>query len=191
MVCFNTYISVMLIRYPEQVIDLLPYSSTITKASADYEDTPWLAYDSHFHKLAEANGREDWSQVESSLWTLYFANSRLKRAQESLSVVPVQEEAPTVGPEADKQKSSGGKWQVMSVRQESQRLQPYWKKGPQMCQQWNRAQGGCNDPACTYYHIYLECHVRDHKITRCPLNKPNPVKVKPQQFFQGFIGNLQ
>ena len=147
MVCFNTYISVMLIRYPEQVIDLLPYSSTITKASADYEDTPWLAYDSHFHKLAEA--------------------------------------------EADKQKSSGGKWQVMSVRQESQRLQPYWKKGPQMCQQWNRAQGGCNDPACTYYHIYLECHVRDHKITRCPLNKPNPVKVKPQQFFQGFIGNLQ
>ena len=186
-VCFNTYISVMSIRYPERVIDLLAYSSTITKASTDYEDTPWLPYDCHFCKPAEANGRQDWSQVESSLWTLYFANARLKRAQESLSVVPVQEE----GPEADRQKSSGGKWQAKSARQEPQRPQPYWKKGPQICRRWNKAPGGCNDPACTYYHICLECHARDHKITRCPLNEPNPVKARPQQSLRGPVGNLQ
>lgn len=190
-VCFNTYISVMSIRYPERVIDLLAYSSTITKASADYEDTPWLAYDCHFRKLAEANGRQDWSQVESSLWTLYFANASRKRAQESLSVVPVQEEAPTGGPEADRQKSSGGKWQAKSARQEPQHPQPYWKKGPQICRRWNRAPGGCNDPACTYFHICLECHARDHKITRCPLNEPNPVKARSQQSFRGSVGNLQ
>ena len=94
-------------RYPEWVIDLLACSSTITKASADYEDTPWLANDYHFRKLAEANGRQDWSQVESSLWTLYFANARFKRAQGSLSVVPVQEESLTRGSEGDKQKSTG------------------------------------------------------------------------------------
>ena len=86
------YIGVMSVCYPERVIDLLAYSSTITKASADYEDTPLLAYDCHFRKLAEANGQQDWSQVESSLRRLYFANARLKSAQGSLSVVPVQEE---------------------------------------------------------------------------------------------------
>ena len=106
-VCFNAYISVMSARYPEWVIDLLACSSTITKASTDYEDTPWLAYDYHFRKLAEANGRQDWSQVESSLWTLYFANARFKRAQGSLSVVPVQKESLTRGSEGDKQKSTG------------------------------------------------------------------------------------
>ena len=93
MVCFNPmYIGVMSVCYPERVVDLLAYSSTITKASADYEDTPWLAYDCHFRKLAEANGQQDWSQVESSLRRLYFANARLKSTQGSLSVVPVQEE---------------------------------------------------------------------------------------------------
>ena len=30
--------------------DLLAYSATIVKASQDYEDTPWLAYNSHFRR---------------------------------------------------------------------------------------------------------------------------------------------
>ena len=30
--------------------DLLAYSSMIIKASLDYDDTPWLSYDSHFRR---------------------------------------------------------------------------------------------------------------------------------------------
>ena len=47
-VCFSSLISVMAVRHPERVQDLLAYVALITKASLDYEGLPWLAYDSHF-----------------------------------------------------------------------------------------------------------------------------------------------
>ena len=50
---------------------------TITKASLDYEGTPWLSYDSHFRRVAAAAKLTDWSQVDASLWTLYFTSARL------------------------------------------------------------------------------------------------------------------
>ena len=54
-VCLNSVISVVALKHPERVQDLLGYSSMITKASLDYEGTPWLAYDAHFRRLAAAN----------------------------------------------------------------------------------------------------------------------------------------
>ena len=66
-VCFNSVISVMALKHPERVQDLLGYSSMITKASLDYEGTPSLAYDAHFRRLAAANRLTQWSQVDASL----------------------------------------------------------------------------------------------------------------------------
>ena len=40
-VCFNTYISLVEMRQPHRVGDLLAYSSIIVKSSREYEDTPW------------------------------------------------------------------------------------------------------------------------------------------------------
>ena len=51
-VCFNTYVSVMALRHPHRVRDLLAYSSIITKAAHNFEGTPWLSYDAHFCNLA-------------------------------------------------------------------------------------------------------------------------------------------
>ena len=53
-VCFNAYISVMAIRHPGCIRDLLAYVSIITKASLDYKGTPWLSYDAHFRRITAA-----------------------------------------------------------------------------------------------------------------------------------------
>ena len=73
---FNTLVSVMAARYPDWVKDMLAYSSLIAKAHADYEDTQWLLYDNHFHHATAAKQLKDWSEVDSSLWTLCFTQAK-------------------------------------------------------------------------------------------------------------------
>ena len=65
-VCFHSVISVMPLKHPECVQDLFGYSSMITKASLDYEGTPWLAYNAHFRRLAAADRLTQWSQIDAS-----------------------------------------------------------------------------------------------------------------------------
>lgn len=77
MVCFNAYINVMAVQQPGRVGDLLAHSSTITKASLDYEGVPWLAYNSHFRRSAASSKLLDWSSADASLWTLYFTSTKL------------------------------------------------------------------------------------------------------------------
>ena len=77
------------VHHPERVWDLLAYASIITKASLDYERTPWLAHDGHFQQVAAASKLQDWSQVEASLWTLNFTSAKqLLRGAGGLAVVP-------------------------------------------------------------------------------------------------------
>ena len=54
----------------------------VTKASADYQGTPWLAYDIHFRQVAAVAKQTDWSHVNSSLWTQYFADVKIAIAQD-------------------------------------------------------------------------------------------------------------
>ena len=68
--CFNTLVSVMAVRYPDQVKDMLAYSSLIAKAHVDYEGTQWLSYDNYFRHSPAAKQLKDWSEVDPSLWTL-------------------------------------------------------------------------------------------------------------------------
>ena len=88
-VCFNAYISVMAVRHPGRVQDLLAYSSIITKASLDYEGVPWLLYDAHFRRAAAAAKCKNWAQVDASIWTMYFTSANLSRGGVAgLAVVP-------------------------------------------------------------------------------------------------------
>ena len=43
-VCFSTYMSVMVLRNPARIRDLLAYQALIVKAAHDYSGTPWLSY---------------------------------------------------------------------------------------------------------------------------------------------------
>ena len=46
--CFTTYISLIAMKRPDRVSDLLAYMSLIIYAARQYEENPWLSYDATF-----------------------------------------------------------------------------------------------------------------------------------------------
>ena len=85
-VCFDTFISVVAMRNPNQVRDLLAYSSIIVKASQDFEGTPWLEYDIHFRRQVATQTGQRWEVIDASLWSMYFARATAKPGPMGMSV---------------------------------------------------------------------------------------------------------
>ena len=78
----------MATQCPDQVKDVLAYSSLIVRARADYEGTQWLVYDSHPHHAAAAKKLKDWLEVDPSLWTLYFVQSKPRNTDQESKTLP-------------------------------------------------------------------------------------------------------
>ena len=159
-VCFNSVISVMALKHPERVQDLLGYSSMITKASLDYEGTPWLAYDAHFRRLAAANRLTLWSQVDTSLWTNYFTSAKLSKGASGLAIVP----SPTKdgGPEGPSEVATGSR----AARQRA--TAPYSISG-EICRAWNFSR--CTWLHCKFNHICMDCHSPGHPAKVCRVTR--------------------
>ena len=77
-----SYTSVVAIRAPHRVRDLLAYMAMIVKAAHDFEGTPWLSYDAHFRCPAT-------SVMVQAIWSQYFNRAAPKRqGSNPLSVGP-------------------------------------------------------------------------------------------------------
>ena len=150
----------MALKHPERVQDLLGYSSMITKASLDYEGTPWLAYDAHFRRLAAANRLTQWSQVEASLWTNYFTSAKLSKGASGLAIVP----SPTKdgGPEGPSEVATGSR----AARQRA--TAPYSILG-EICRAWNFSR--CTRLHCKSNHICMDCHSPGHPAKVCRVTR--------------------
>ena len=157
-VCFNAFISVMVLQHPHRARDLLAYSSTITKAAHDYEGKPWLAYDVHFRTLAATMQLQSWAQVDQSLWSQHF-NRAVVRCEvgNPLTVGPYQL-ADTE--EKGLREKSGG-----PIKKGKERVVPYHQaaRNP-ICKKYNT--DGCRSTTCSYRHICLSCH-GTHPETKC------------------------
>ena len=166
---FNTYISVIALREPQRVPDLLAYSSLVVQASRDYAGTPWRAYDIHFRKQAAATKLTKWGEKDPSLWLSYFAPALAKqRCEECGSFDHDKKDCEVV------QGSQGAKTQLTRkgthISQSTARFAPYPSKTPPICKKWNR--GNCSFPSCSYRHICMECHSTSHQEPDCPFHSP-------------------
>ena len=56
--CFALYVSVIAKEYPECVSELMAYMCTIIRASQEYENSAWVAYDSAYRQQAAATNHE-------------------------------------------------------------------------------------------------------------------------------------
>ena len=158
MVCFNSYISVMALHYPERVRDMLAYASLIAKAAYDYEGTPWLSYDTHFRTLAASMRLQSWCTIDQSLWSQHFNRATLRTSNSgALAIGPYQAEA---GPSGGKAKPSGG-------TRPKERWVPYGRSP--ICMKWNRE--GCRSALCSYRHVCLNCHGL-HREADCSAKQP-------------------
>lgn len=158
--CFNSYVTVLAMKQPHRVGDLLAYSSIIINASSEYEDMPWLQYDVRFRRQAATDPSRPWASIDASLWTTCFATARSR---------PRCRDCKEMGHETCKPGA-------MNRPTSSYRYHPYSTNRP-ICKKFNYA--WCDMSPCNFQHICLQCHKPNHKVGQCPeLNKP-PEPFRP------------
>lgn len=187
--CFNTYISVVAIRHPERVRDLLSYSSIIVRAAREYYDTPWLGYDSHVRRHAAAVPSGNLSSVDSSLWTLHFASAKPRTRCASCDGVGhgqascPQQAAKFLSARSSVTATAGNNY----GRYSPQPATPYWS-GPPICRRWNFRQ--CLVPDCRFRHICLLCMDPSHPRKTCPVGPRNSIPGSTATTTEGTASGL-
>lgn len=152
--CFNSYMAILLQKEPGRVKDLLAYSSLIVKASLDYEGEAWLSYDNFFRRQAavEPARYQRWGEIDPSIWTQHFGRAVARLSCEDCG---------------SRDHSSCHRIQETGrQRRADNRVRPYpTPRHPPICKNWNR--GECFFKACTYQHVCSECS-QDHRSRNCP-----------------------
>ena len=154
--CFNTYTSIVALKQPSRITDLLAYSSLIVQAHRKYSGDNWQVYDRNFRRQAAARQLLSWAHIDPSLWTMAFANATTNQhCQGCLSLDHPTCECPDRGSDS-------------SVP---------------ICRRWNWME--CSQSSCRYRHICSGCLSPHHKECRCPLgHKKGPSRPQPYPSFR-------
>ena len=65
--CFAQYVSVLSSKFPEAVPQLMAYMVAIIKASIEFDEGAWIAYDTAYRRPAAATGYKAWLKLNPSL----------------------------------------------------------------------------------------------------------------------------
>ena len=169
-VCFSAFMSVIALRIPGRIRDLLAYQALIVKAAHDYEGTPWLSYDAHFRSVAATMQLQTWSTPDQTIWSQYFnrANPRMAGSN-ALSVGPYGY--------SNQDDLRGVMATPARALARKERPLPYSRQAP-ICLRWNKE--GCRSPDCTYRHMCLACH-GPHREPQCSMGPTATMRNTPRQ----------
>lgn len=70
--CFASLVSVLSTAYPNYVPEFMAYMSIIIKCSKRFEGSGWFSYDRAFRRQAATIKNLNWSQTDSTLFSLAF-----------------------------------------------------------------------------------------------------------------------
>lgn len=154
--CFNTYMSIVALKQPSRITDLLAYSSLIVQAHRKYSGDNWQVYDRNFRQQAAARQPLLWAHIDPGLWTMAFANATANQhCQWCLSLDHPTCECP------DRVTDSA----------------------VPICRRWNWME--CSQSSCRYRHICSGCLSPHHKECRCPLGRQRgPARPQPYPSFR-------
>lgn len=130
--------------------DLLAYSSLIVHAARKFKGDGWIHYDRNVRKRAAAGSRDKWSDINTSLWALAFANAQPREhCALCFSLDHTTQDCD------DYQKPST-----------SEQAQGQDDQDRPICLKWNWQ--SCWSASCRYRHnICVECR-GNHKAKNCP-----------------------
>ena len=159
--CFTTYISLIAMKHPDRVSNLLGYMNLIVHAARQYEDNPWQAYDATFRQLAATNKELKWAHIQPSLWTMSFNHaSPGPHCSHCLSLDHLSGKCP----ENDEKKPQSDSKEMLPI-----------------CQKFN--QGDCSSSNCRYRHQCQRCE-KNHPQHECPqVKRYQPYSPRPK--YQG------
>ena len=87
--------------YPRRSSCLMAYMVSVIQESQEYEGAAWVAYDAAFRRQAAATGQQDWSKINTSLYTICFTGKtrRSQRCDSCLSAAHKTAECYALGEE--------------------------------------------------------------------------------------------
>ena len=168
--CFAAMVSVVSIKNPEQVPELMAYMTNIIRASQEFEGPAWVAYDSAYRRQAAATGHTKWSKINASLYSLCFTGKAKRggRCDHCLSAAHKSEDCSMWGEEDpdSKKRMKAMESAVISLSTGPARQggQPGGRNLPigqkphqqsQICRLFNA--GRCTFRFCRYRHVCQVC----------------------------------
>ena len=155
-VCFASYISVIANKDPSRVPDLLGYLVHMIKASLEFEGPAWANYDNTFRRQAAVLGNQNWSSLNSSLFSMCFTGKGKNSPKcdiclgvgHGVGSCPFREEG---GFEV----SSGG-----GTRGDKGQGASQWPR----CRRFN--EGNCTFLDCSFRHVCARCNGK-HPAIAC------------------------
>ena len=71
--CYGAMVGILASRYPQKVVELMAYQSTIIKCRTDFEGIAWVTYDRAYRTQAAVLKTLDWSKLNPTLYSLCLA----------------------------------------------------------------------------------------------------------------------
>ena len=166
--CYAVYIGVMATKHPERVPELMSYMINIIRASQEFEDTAWVAYDAAYRRQAASTGHTKWSKINPSLYALCFTGKAKQggRCGHCLSSTHKSEECTLAGdddPDLGKRvKAVESAVLALATNSNSKPKQP--PKPQEICRLYNEKR--CRFRFCRYRHVCQSCE-GNHPMGDC------------------------
>ena len=162
--CFGTYVSVLGPFYPQAIPELMAYMSLIIRCSQDYEGLAWVRYDMSFRRQAAASGNRNWSEVNSTLYSVCFTGKSRRNLQCELCLAKshTTNNCPLQGECTDRQLG-------VSFQRGTATSSGGWRQLPpsgEVCKLWNHNQ--CRYSRCRHTHVCMRCG-GNHPVVVCNL----------------------
>lgn len=170
--CFASYVSVLAGRFADCVPEMMAYLVTITRVSQDFAGLAWVRYDASFRCQAAITGNCKWSQINPTLYSLYFTacTVAVKRCELCLSAGHMMKQCALMSdpdPELpDRLKAVESVMVSLAFRLPT--VHNNKGKRPlsaEVCQLFN--ENCCRFPKCCYCHVCAKCG-NGHPASSCP-----------------------
>ena len=176
--CYAVYVGVMATKHPERVPELMSYMINIIRASQEFENSAWIAYDAAYRRQAASTGHTSWSKINPSLYALCFTGKAKQgvRCSHCLSSTHKSEECTLVGdddPDLGKRmKAIESAVLALATNPSTKPKQP--PKPQEICRLYNERR--CRFHFCRYRHVCQSCE-GNHPISDCTALKGTRVQA--------------
>ena len=90
MQCFSVYVSVLAIKFPQHIPELLADSRDIMRASWQFKWPSWVIYNTNYRRHITETGQHNWSKVDPSIYARWLV-SRIAIGYPRMSQVAVND----------------------------------------------------------------------------------------------------
>ena len=174
--CYATLAGVLVSVYPEKAPHLMAYLRLIAKASRNYEDKAWVAYDTAFRRQAANLNSLDWGTIDPVMYNETFSGKAKPISRCSFCVVDThsREECAYAPKGWSPQESSSSEPRASraafrppsrtGARSETGHM---GRDSVEICWLYNHVEGSrCSFPNCRYAHLCAKCHC-PHPASEC------------------------